>query len=89
MHFNDKLDVCDWPQNADCEISCDEVPGKCQNGGCGSSSCSIEFTFPIIGGTLSASVVAQPGKFACCWITGVLGLIPDKAFARSYSNKCC
>ncbi len=93
LHYNAELGVCDWPSDAWCEVQeaapdCDGAPKKCQNGGCGSSSCEISFTFPIMGGTISASTTAQPGNFACCWIKTVL-LIPDKAYGRSYSDKCC
>ena len=58
-------------------------PQKCNDGGCGSSSCSLGQSYP--GGLGSThSVTAQSGYFACC--------IKDKwgnISAVSYPNSCC
>lgn len=61
-----------------------QCPGhKCDPGGCGSSSCSIEVNYPLGYGT-KKTVTAQDGHFACCykdWLANT--------YAKTYSNKCC
>ena len=44
---------------------------KCQAGGPGASTCSIEFGIPGVGGGTSCSVSCTSG-YACCWFDVLL-----------------
>lgn len=73
---------------------CDGAPGKCLAGGCGASSCSLSRQIQIgilgctVGQTVSATVEADPGYFACCYVIWHLGLVADVR-ANPYKNACC
>ena len=61
LHFNDKLDVCDWPQNVPCEDGTGNGGGGGGGGG-GTVKFGVEYhdcIYRVINGTYGQTVVIE------------------------------
>lgn len=56
----------------------------CETGGCGSLTCTI--TIISSGLSISKSISAPPGSYACCWTTGAPA---NAVHAAALPNTCC